>query len=332
MYKISLVIPVYNAEKTLTNTLESAVSQTLSELEIICVDDGSNDGSAKMIKKWQQLHSNIHYIYQNNQGAGAARNHGIALAKGEYIAFIDADDSYPDRYALEKLYRTAHDHAACVCGGSAITDGSVRLDTKAVFQKKGYLHFENYQYDFLFGRFIFQREFLLQNAIVFPELSIYEDPVFLAHALIVSKKFYAIPDPVYCYHGAHQVYTMGPEKVRDYLNGICMELQLSSDMHLSDLHRRVFHRLEKEACYYAEPLLYTEDKNILLLLFQAQKAIDHTLIALDPDYLLPPFWALWRAARYYMRFCQIPAVRYGISLIRKIKAGRNRDECQKKYF
>ena len=98
MYKISVIIPVYNAEKTLPDTLKSTAAQSLSDIEIICVDDGSTDQSFKIIKNWQAAHSNIRCVRQQNGGAGSARNRGMNMAAGEYIAFMDADDSYPVSY------------------------------------------------------------------------------------------------------------------------------------------------------------------------------------------------------------------------------------------
>lgn len=85
---ISVIIPVYNGDRYLAQTIESVLAQTYSPIEIILVDDGSTDGSAEIAKSY----SEVDYIYQSNQGVSVARNNGIAAAKGEFIAFIDADD------------------------------------------------------------------------------------------------------------------------------------------------------------------------------------------------------------------------------------------------
>lgn len=100
--KVSVVIPVYNAEKYLPECLESILSQTYKNMEIICVDDGSTDNSAEIIKSYQKKDKRINLIQQTNQYAGAARNHGFDMAEGDYVMFLDADD-YFERSLIEKM-------------------------------------------------------------------------------------------------------------------------------------------------------------------------------------------------------------------------------------
>lgn len=99
MKRISVIVPVYNAEKWLSETLDSLVGQTYSNIEIICVDDGSKDNSCSVIKTYQAKHPNIVLIQQENSGVCAARNRGIDAASGDYIAFVDADD-----YVVSDIY------------------------------------------------------------------------------------------------------------------------------------------------------------------------------------------------------------------------------------
>ncbi len=86
---VSVVIPVYNGVKYLSEAIESVLAQTTQPMEVIVVDDGSSDGTAEISRQYS-LH--IRYIYQSNAGAGAARNRGVELARGKFIAFLDADD------------------------------------------------------------------------------------------------------------------------------------------------------------------------------------------------------------------------------------------------
>ena len=92
MKRLSIIIPVYNAREWVAETLESLVTQTYDDVEIICVDDGSRDDSISIIRQYQEKYENIRLIEQKNAGVCAARNAGIEAASGEYIAFIDADD------------------------------------------------------------------------------------------------------------------------------------------------------------------------------------------------------------------------------------------------
>ncbi len=92
---ISVIIPLYNAARFIGETLSSVQSQTCQDWECIVVDDGSTDNSADLVKCIAQSDCRIRYVYQANAGPSAARNHGLRLARGEYIQFVDADDWFP---------------------------------------------------------------------------------------------------------------------------------------------------------------------------------------------------------------------------------------------
>ena len=105
MVKVSVVVPIYNAEKYLKQCLDSIQNQTLTDIEIIMIDDGSKDGSADISKQYLS-DSRFSYYYKENEGLAAARADGIARASGEYLGFIDSDDWIePDMY--EKMYNAA---------------------------------------------------------------------------------------------------------------------------------------------------------------------------------------------------------------------------------
>lgn len=101
---VSVITPVYNAEKYLKITVESAVNQTYPNMEIVLVDDQSKDNSAEIIKELQKQYSNIVYHLQpKNMGAGIARNTALELAKGRYVAFLDADDIWKPEKTIRQL-------------------------------------------------------------------------------------------------------------------------------------------------------------------------------------------------------------------------------------
>lgn len=106
--KISVIIPVYNAEKYLRKCVESVIAQTYTDWEMILVDDGSNDGSADIIDEYAGKDTRIRTIHQENAGPGVARNAGIRNALGEYIVFLDSDDMVTPDY-FEKLSRETAD-------------------------------------------------------------------------------------------------------------------------------------------------------------------------------------------------------------------------------
>jgi glycosyltransferase involved in cell wall biosynthesis len=92
--KISVIIPIYNSEKYLSECLESIINQTFKDIEIICINDGSKDKSEKIIKEYAQKDKRIILFNQKNKGAGPARDKGVELSKGEYLSFIDSDDMF----------------------------------------------------------------------------------------------------------------------------------------------------------------------------------------------------------------------------------------------
>lgn len=130
MIKISVIIPVYNEEKHLGQCLSSISNQTLKEIEVIIVDDGSNDNSLNIAEEFQKANSfPTRIIRQKNTGVGAARNKGLDLAKGEFIKFVDADDFlYND--TLEKMYNLAKKNDADIIRGNftLISDDKVVED------------------------------------------------------------------------------------------------------------------------------------------------------------------------------------------------------------
>lgn len=106
MPKVSIIVPVYNVEKYIERCLDSLVNQTLKDIEIIIVNDGSTDGSKEIIQKYLNKYKNIVYLEKENGGLSSARNYGIPYAKGEYIGFVDSDD-YVELTMYEKMYNKA---------------------------------------------------------------------------------------------------------------------------------------------------------------------------------------------------------------------------------
>lgn len=104
--KVSVIVPVYNAERFLRQCLDSICAQPLREIEIICVDDGSTDASLSILREYEARDDRFRVLTQRNRFAGAARNRGMELAQGEYLAFMDADDYFVED-ALSTLRETA---------------------------------------------------------------------------------------------------------------------------------------------------------------------------------------------------------------------------------
>lgn len=121
---ISVIVPIYNQEKYLKRCLDSLIAQTYADLEIVLIDDGSTDGSAKLISQYEQGYGNIYAYHQENKGASAARNLGIKKAKGSYICFVDSDDIIFEDY-ISYLYEMLHMAGAdcSICSAYKLSEG-----------------------------------------------------------------------------------------------------------------------------------------------------------------------------------------------------------------
>ena len=145
---VSVIIPVYNKDKYIENCMTTIMNQSLKELEIICIDDGSTDCSAAVIEKLAKSDSRISMIRQKNSGAGPARNAGINKASGEFIAFMDPDDYYPDSSVLEDLYQAAQKNKVDICGGSLVELKNGNLITDFPSPKDKYRFTQNSLIDY----------------------------------------------------------------------------------------------------------------------------------------------------------------------------------------
>lgn len=124
--KISIIVPIYNSEKTLQNCIESLLSQSYKNIEIILVNDGSNDGTEKSIKDKYISNSQIKYYRQNNYGVSKTRNYGIIEATGDYIFFMDADDIL-DKTVIENLVNNLNKNEL-ICISSRIINNNKKVD------------------------------------------------------------------------------------------------------------------------------------------------------------------------------------------------------------
>ena len=140
MPKVSVIIPVYNVEKYLRECLNSVINQTLKDIEIILVDDGSTDSSLSICQEYAKKDDRIIVLTQQNQGAAVARNNGIKIAKGEYLSILDSDD-YFDLSMLEKLYNKAvkDDLDITICRAQALNDLDKKISDMQYSVKEKYL-------------------------------------------------------------------------------------------------------------------------------------------------------------------------------------------------
>lgn len=200
--KVTLIIPVYNEERSLPKALDSAVFQTLKELEIICVNDGSTDYTSRILELYAMKYPNIRIISQGNLGSGNAINKALLLSHSEYVYILSARDVL-EVDALEKMYKTAKKNSAqVVFTPFAVFDDELEFE-KSKISKKVFFPIPEYlkdktirpeeTYSFLFdippvcwGKLI-KKSYLEENKICFVENYSFKDFLFLVEIILRAK-------------------------------------------------------------------------------------------------------------------------------------------------
>ena len=207
MAKLSIIVPVYNVEKYLPKCLESLTNQTLKDIEIICVNDGSMDNSLAILKEFASKDSRIRIIDNQHQGVAKTRNTGIEQSTGEYIGFVDSDD-YIDIDFFEKLYNSATKSNSDIAIASILKHKNffdiynakyTKEETAITIQDKIKLCEDKKHFFFYAWNKIYHSGFIKENNIKFSEGQIYEDVMFAIKALYYSNKIISVYGTKYHY-------------------------------------------------------------------------------------------------------------------------------------
>ncbi|MBQ9064818.1 MAG: glycosyltransferase family 2 protein [Blautia sp.] len=199
--KVSVIIPVYNSEEYLRHCLDSLLCQTFGDFEILCIDDGSTDSSARIIEEYVSSDSRVRLLHQENKGAGAARNYGLRESKGRYLLFLDSDDFF-EPVMLEKAYRTiVHYKADFIVFGC----DQYYMDTKEYVRNPWVMRTEDippympFKYRQLTGNVfktfvgwawdkMYRKDFVISHNLWFQEQRTSNDLLFVFSALVVAEK------------------------------------------------------------------------------------------------------------------------------------------------
>ena len=203
--KVSIIIPVYNTAALLPRCLESVVAQTLRDIEIICVNDGSTDSSQEVLEAWATKDSRITVIQQTNGRQGKARNAGMAVAKGELVGMIDSDDYIPAEY-FERLYRAAVEVDADVAMCGIVKQKPYGERVVVAFQQSeiatdatAKMRLCHCPPEFHPVNKLYRREMIERLGLRFREGVQYEDVMFVTRAIVESNKVVTVPDISYYY-------------------------------------------------------------------------------------------------------------------------------------
>lgn len=197
-YLVSVIIPCFNAEKTIIRTLKSIDMQTINDYQVIIIDDGSTDNSEHVILKYIQNKNNFVYIKQKNSGVSTARNKGITEAQGKYISFLDADDVYHPKFLELLSERMEKNDVDIVCSQYKwidIKDILTDLDKSNLYEDKlsNREILERYmrkrKYKFSFCGCLYKSHIIAEQNIIFDkELAYGEDSLFIGQYLAESEK------------------------------------------------------------------------------------------------------------------------------------------------
>lgn len=232
MVKVSVIVPVYNTEKMLEDCIKSLICQTLQEIQIIFIDDGSTDNSVAILRRYQRYDNRIHILYNGqNMGGARSRNRGLCVAEGQYILFVDSDD-YIESDTLENLYAMCELQDADMCylgmqfhlepgmdrpGGQHGIRGSYPDVYKGTDLMKQFT--ENKEFFLYLCSVFYRRSFIEKSQLKFKKLLIGEGGDFILRALCRAEKVLVCSENYYHYrvHGDSVMHSLNAK--RELLTG-----------------------------------------------------------------------------------------------------------------
>lgn len=249
--KVSVIIPVYNVEKYLRECLDSVVNQTLREIEIICVDDGSTDSSLDILKEYASKDNRITVIGQQNLHAGVARNAGLAVARGEYLSFLDSDDFF-ELNMFEKMYSKAIETSAEICtchvriynmSKNTYENCSWGLHDDLIPVKQPFAAKDIYEKIYQFNQGwvwdkIYKKSFVQKNKVRFQSQRSSNDVFFCFCNLTLATKIIVIPDALVT-HRLHVKGSLENTREKSYFNIVNAVTKIKGFLEAKNLYKSV---------------------------------------------------------------------------------------------
>ena len=207
MPEISVIIPVYNQERYLNQCLDSVLTQSFQELEVLCIDDGSTDRSFEILETYAAKDLRLHILRQQNQGAGAARNYGLRQARGKYLSFLDSDDFFEPDMLLKAYQKAEADQADFVVFDSDQyhTDQNKFIPCPWAIRKGDIPPYNPFTYrqltDNIFESFVgwawdklYLHSFVQKESLWFQEQRTSNDLLFVFSALVAAKRISVVDE------------------------------------------------------------------------------------------------------------------------------------------
>ena len=281
MPKISIIVPFYNTEKYIERCLTSLVNQTVSDIEIVCINDGSNDNSLEIVKTFANKDLRIKILEQENLKQGAARNNGTKIAVGEYIGFVDSDD-WVDLDYFEKLYNAAKKYNSDIALATNVRIGNGKTKKRLNIKKEEVKTNLQEKFDICSlaknpcpTNKIYRLNMLKNHNIFWPEGCYCEDKLFVTKAVYFANSVVSVPD-IYYYYFRNPDSTVNSKKTKKYLkrlqedknNARISVVNFLRDKN-ADIRDREFWAVTKEVSFLSIPLLKIKEslKTRITLLF-----------------------------------------------------------------
>jgi glycosyltransferase involved in cell wall biosynthesis len=303
--KISIIIPVYNAARHLEQCIRSVLAQTLEDIEVVVINDGSTDDSLAIIRDFEKRDKRVILVDSANEGVSAARNKGMAVSKGEFIGFVDSDD-WIEPTMYEKLYQNAKNSEAdlAICNVNIIDENNISAIRLALGNLTLYIS-ENrikelvnlirFKYDYSNWNKIYSQKIVKENQLLFDEsIKVYEDLLFNCYYFQYSQKATVINEGLYHYrvHSSSVMNSTNFDTITQYnklyekFNSFCIAKGLENELNIFNAEMRrsfyfaVIPKLFKQKTYKESSIL----KRIKLFADDLHKA-DRRLFAYDKNEL-----------------------------------------------
>lgn len=286
--KLTVVIPVYNGESYIQRCLNSVLNQSMTDIQIIVVDDGSHDKTVESITRYEQQYSNLTIVrHPQNLGTGAARNTGLFLANGEFISFLDADDWVDTNTYIEMITNLEKTNAdIAICGIRTEQSNSILSSIRYSYPHSNLIS-SNFALRLLcktemqdalispmVGNKVFRLEFLKSNAIRFPPRCHFEDDEFMFLAFCHANKVILVPQVYqhYFQHASSAMHSFSTENIDCLLQTFHnIKVSLSSANCFSEHIEEYFAFLDRclssllDTLFSCEQSVYVQRKYILYL-------------------------------------------------------------------
>lgn len=296
---VSVIVPVYNAEKYLRQCIDSILAQTLPDFELICVDDGSADKSVEIIREYQKKDKRVKLLKQKNQYAGVARNNGLGIARGKYLMFLDADDFF-EPSLLGELYAAAERDSAdvCICAADryqtqtgVFEKAGWLLNTRYLPQKRPFNRADCSRHIFQVSSpapwtKMFRKEFVMQKQLRFQNLQRSNDLYFTLSAIALAERISVVEKELVHYRVGQSTNLQSKNHLTPMLfcEALCALKQQLVQTGVWEEVRGSFSDLAMNTSVYNLKTLTDETRAVVLKEFKNRLAAEFELFAHDREF------------------------------------------------